>query len=178
MPDRTVSMSDKNVSMPDRIVIRTMHPGEAPIVCELITRVFHACVAPSFTEEGGAAFLQYVGAHLLLARPPQGHVVMIAEDRGIIVGAVEMRDYHHISLFFVDEARQGEGIGRALLADAVERCRRVRPDVREISVHASPNAVVAYERLGFHSTAEEQVQEGMRFVPMVLPLEPDATADT
>jgi hypothetical protein len=39
-----------------------------------------------------------------------------------------------------------------------------------VTVHASPNAVLAYAKLGFQATGAEHVQNGIRFIPMVLDL--------
>ncbi len=44
------------------------------------------------------------------------------------------------------------------------------PGVRELTVNASPNAVLAYERLGFTPAGPEQTVNGIRFIPMALAL--------
>jgi hypothetical protein len=43
-----------------------------------------------------------------------------------------------------------------------------------MTVHASPNAVAAYERFGFRATAPQQERDGITFVPMTLGLSDSA----
>jgi predicted GNAT family N-acyltransferase len=86
------------------------------------------------------------------------------------VGAIEVRDYNHISLLFVHMAHQRQGIARELLRRALAICCRYRPSLRQVDVNSSPNAVVAYARLGFRQRGPEQIKNGIRFVPMVLDL--------
>ncbi|WP_366143753.1 GNAT family N-acetyltransferase [uncultured Bilophila sp.] len=40
-----------------------------------------------------------------------------------------------------------------------------------MTVNAAPSAVPAYRRLGFKSTGEEKLVDGIRFVPMERPVE-------
>jgi ribosomal protein S18 acetylase RimI-like enzyme len=61
---------------------------------------------------------------------------------------------------------QGQGIGRKLFDAAAERVRRKVPGVTELEVHSSPVAVPVYEALGFEVTGPEEVEGGMRYVPM------------
>ena len=41
-------------------------------------------------------------------------------------------------------------------------------DLREVTVHSTPNAVEANEQLGFHAEGREQNMRGIRFIPMRL----------
>jgi hypothetical protein len=62
-------------------------------------------------------------------------------------------------MLFVQSSLQRSGIARALLASAGDaNC--------EFTVNSSPNAVSAYERLGFRITGSEQCVHGIRFIPM------------
>jgi hypothetical protein len=62
-------------------------------------------------------------------------------------------------MLFVRSSRQRGGIARGLLAAAGDaKCA--------FTVNSSPNAVSAYERLGFRITGSEQCLHGIRFVPM------------
>lgn len=53
-----------------------------------------------------------------------------------------------------------------------ELCSAVSRDhdsaVREVTVHATPNSLGAYERLGFGARGPAETVRGIRFTPMVL----------
>jgi predicted GNAT family N-acyltransferase len=60
---------------------------------------------------------------------------------------------------------QRAGIGRKLLEHVCSRCRsRGR---RILTVNAAPNAVSAYEHLGFSAQGPEHEESGIRSVPMM-----------
>jgi len=42
------------------------------------------------------------------------------------------------------------------------------PELSEVNVHSSPNAVDAYERLGFQATGPQKLEHGISFIPMRL----------
>mgnify|MGYP001373237590 CR=1 FL=1 len=150
---------------------RPIHPHEAEAVCHLVAKVFCEFVAPTYEPEGVVEFLRYLTPDELWKRLHHDHFVLVAEEHGQLVGVIELYDHNHISLLFVDKAYQGQGVARTLVEMAVCDCRRHRPELEEVSVHATPNAVPVYTRLGFHPVAPEQCQNGMRFVPMVRKLD-------
>jgi ribosomal protein S18 acetylase RimI-like enzyme len=90
-----------------------------------------------------------------------------------IVGVIEVRQFRHISLLFVDDRFQRQGIARALVRHAVARCLSRRPDLRQITVRSSPYAVPIYERLGFLPDPDRDEPDSPALA-MRLPL--DATA--
>jgi ribosomal protein S18 acetylase RimI-like enzyme len=156
--------------MNEPFTFRPMRPGEETRVSELVTRVFNSFIAPDFAPEGVQEFLNYVQPDVLLERAQANHFALVATLGEQIVGVVEIRDYQHISLFFVDGAYLGRGIGKELWRRALEICRQRKPGVLNISVNSSPYAVPIYEKLGFCQTAPERVVNGIRFVPMALEL--------
>jgi GNAT superfamily N-acetyltransferase len=145
-----------------------MKAGEETEVFNLIARVFDEFVAPGYSQEGVQAFLDYVQPEALLTRSADNHLTLLALADTQILGVIDMRSCHHISLLFVDTAYQGQGISRALLDTALSLCRELGHDLAEITVNSSPYAIPIYERLGFRATAGEQVKNGIRFTPMVL----------
>ena len=151
-----------------RAVIRRMKLGEEEQVCHLVRQVFNEFVAPLYTQEGVEEFLKYVDPDLMAKRTRNNHFVMLAEEDGNLVGAIEVRDFNHISLLFVASEFQRKGIANKLLEEAVDLGRRNEPSLAEVSVHSSPNAVSAYEKLGFHAEGPEKVEHGIRFIPMIL----------
>jgi GNAT superfamily N-acetyltransferase len=100
------------------------------------------------------------------ARVNTDHFVLQAMAGGDIAGMVEIRRHCHVSLLFVAPGFQGKGVGGLLLEKAVELCRKKDTQLREMTVNSSPNALRAYERMGFAPTGGEQVICGVRFIPM------------
>jgi GNAT superfamily N-acetyltransferase len=151
------------------IIYRAMKAGEEQLVCDLVVRVFTEFVAPLYSADGVREFLTYAAdPDQLRQRLQANRFMLVAELQGRIVGAIEMSNCDHISLFFVDGASQRKGIGRQLWHRALDTSLKRRPDVAKITVHSSPNAVEAYRTLGFRAEGPEQTVNGIRFVPMVL----------
>ena len=138
---------------------------------DLVRRVFLRHVGPLCDKDGVNEFLAYAAPGSMGQRARLGHAFILAWKHDEPVGLIEVRDYHHISLLFVDTDHQRRGIGRQLLRRALCLCREKHRDVRQVDVNVSPNAVRAYERLGFRQQAPERTEDGIRFVPMVLDLE-------
>jgi GNAT superfamily N-acetyltransferase len=154
----------------DRTVIyRAMKAGEEQQVCDLVVLVFTEFVAPLYSPEGVQEFLTYAAdPGQLRDRLQANHFVLVAEIQGRFAGAIEVRANDHISLFFIDGKSQRKGIGKELWRKALDTCLANQPEVAKITVHSSPNAVEAYQRLGFQAEVPEQTVNGIRFVPMAL----------
>lgn len=143
-----------------------MLKGEEKAVCGMVHRVFDDSVAALYSKRGDRSFKKYCDPEEMSDRVHTDHFVLLSLADGSIVGMIEMRRHRHISLLFVDPEFQGKGIGGELLRKAVELCRLTDPQLRELTVNSSPNALGAYERMGFVSTGGEQVISGVRFIPM------------
>ncbi|PYJ23517.1 MAG: hypothetical protein DME92_00885 [Verrucomicrobia bacterium] len=129
-----------------------MNETMSPIVSSLIYRR----IEPS---ETAAAATLYASADALSQRQVSGHATYVAERGGELVGMLHLRAPCHVAMLFVQSSLQRSGIARALLASAGDaNC--------EFTVNSSPNAVAAYERLGFRVTGSEQCVHGIRFIPM------------
>jgi GNAT superfamily N-acetyltransferase len=157
--------------MSSAVKIRLMRPGEETSVSALVVTTFQRDVAPLYAEEGIHEFLSYVTPEAIRSRRARNHVVLVAIQDASFVGVLELREYNHVSLLFVEATRQRQGIGRQLMNKAFRLCKTHHPGYGEITVNASPNAVKAYKRFGFHATGELQVKNGIGFVPMALLLE-------
>ncbi len=147
-----------------------MRPGEESEVCDLVKRVFDEFVAPDYSQEGIDEFFRYSQPDALAQRSQNNHFVLLAVAEVRSVGMLEMRDYKHVSMLFVEAAFQRRGISRALLWQALDEGRKHKPNLSQVTVHAAPNSVRIYERLGFRAVNSEQLVNGMRFVPMLLEL--------
>lgn len=156
--------------MSTTIKIRLMDPGEETVVSDLVVSTFQRDVAPLYAQDGIREFLSYATPSALQERQLRDHVILVASHNETIVGVLELRDYCHVSLLFVETLHQRQGVGRLLVNEALRFIRMHHPETQEVSVNSSPNAVEAYKRFGFQVRGDLQVKNGIGFVPMTLPL--------
>ena len=156
--------------MNDTFTYRLMNEGDASLVSDLVTKVFMKSIAPLYSPEGVREFLRYTHPEAMIERTRAGHLTLLAELEGKVIGTIHIRSCSHVSLLFVDEEEQKKGIARELLRRAVRICKDKTPDLSALTVNSSPNSVKIYQRLGFQDTGLEQVKNGIRFTPMVLDL--------
>ena len=89
--------------------------------------------------------------------------ILVAEDNGVLVGYAALvptlqlqfgargMELHHLH---VDEAVRGRGVGRALIAAAIERARGVGCGFLTVGTHAgNERARLFYEHCGFEAVA-------------------------
>ena len=145
------------------IIYRQIQPSETAAVSSLACDVFDQFVAPHYQTEGVAEFHRYASAEALSQRHNSGYITLVAEHSGALVGMLHLREAHDVSMLFVQSSRQRGGVARALLAAAEALAGEMDC---EFTVSSSPNAVSAYERLGFRTTGPEQCVHGIRFMPM------------
>jgi predicted GNAT family N-acyltransferase len=145
-----------------------MKHGEEGIVCRLAVEVFSEFVAPLYSQEGVSELLRYIDPDLMSKREKSNHFVLMAESDNRLVGIIEVRDFNHISLFFILREAQRKGISKQLLYEALKTCSQHNPNLSHVTVHSSPNSVEAYEHLGFRSEGSEEFDRGIRYVPMKL----------
>lgn len=93
-------------------------------------------------------------------------VAVKAENQGELLGVIEIRNNAHLSLLFVSPDHQRQGIGKQLLAAAIKWTVHEDPNLKKLTVHASPNSVRAYEKLGFSTISAEKEVNGIRFTSM------------
>lgn len=149
------------------LVLRLAEAVDLPAASALVCTTFLKNVAPLYKPEGIRVFLEYAAAEPWRERHVAGNKTWLAVEEGRIVGAAHFRGEAHLSMLFVDPDRQRQGIGRRLLELAT-----ITLPGREITVHASPNAVGAYQVFGFVSDGPEIEESGIRFVPMRKPPAP------
>ena len=149
------------------LLLKEMEAKEVEKISILVKTVFEEFVAPNFSDEGINNFLAYISPEAILHRENEGkNFLIIAKEAEQIVGIIEMRDYYHICLFFVDKNNHNNGIAKKLLAMAIKKCKEVKPDLDKIEVNSSRYGVPIYQKLGFTQIGEEQVINGILFIPM------------
>ncbi|MFC1734715.1 GNAT family N-acetyltransferase [Candidatus Hydrogenedentota bacterium] len=149
------------------ITYRPMKEGEEEEVCQLVMRVFGEFVAPGYSDEGVASFSSYVTPVAHSRRNKGNHFTLVATESDTIIGMIEFRTNNHVSLMFVDEEWQTQGIGKTLFEKGLAICLEADDAVAKIDVNSSPNAAPIYESLGFRKCANEQTSDGIRFIPMI-----------
>lgn len=80
-----------------------------------------------------------------------------------LVGVLGIRQPTHICLLFVDKHYQRQGIAR----DLFNSWKKTLEYPISITVNSSPNAVPAYEKMGFSPINSAQTVDGITFVPMI-----------
>ena len=159
------------------VTFRMMTPEDAAAVSQLVTQVFDAAIAPLYSPEGVREFHAYAAPEAIQERAGANHFVALAESDSMLAGVAEVRDNSHLAMFFIAEGFQRIGLGRELLSRVVATCLMSKPELESMTVHASPNSIGAYERLGFVATGPEETVNGIRLTPMVLHLETEASED-
>lgn len=134
----------------------------------MVKRVFDQFQAPSLTSEGVTEFYCYITLSKAIERLNSDHFGLLATKNNIIVGMIEIRNFKHISLLFVDSKYHKQGIARLLWTESLKICKSVNPNITDFSVYASPYALAVYEKFGFKKTSSEQIKNGIIFFPMTL----------
>lgn len=156
--------------MSREIKYRFMQPDEADAVVALVNRSFDKYVAPDYTEQGRTEFKKYNTIEALRERLKQNHCVLLAVAQDNLLGMIELAEYKHISMLFIDDDSFRQGIGRELVNRAFDIARLQDAFTLRITVYSTPFAVQAYEKYGFVKDSEEQEENGMRFIPMTFDL--------
>lgn len=146
------------------IRITLLRENEIGEYVRLANSVFDEYVGKDYSGEGIKTFRDYVNSEVVLERMKGDNDFYIAKDSNTIIGILETRNAHHISLFFVDGRYQGKGIGRALFNHYISGIKG--KNIPVISVNASIYGEKIYESLGFRKTAGLQKKNGILYIPM------------
>jgi GNAT superfamily N-acetyltransferase len=163
--------SQTAAEMPDDFRLRLAGDDDMEAIAALALKVFDEFVAPLYSQEGRDAFHNIAATKAFRERNRTDHLTLIAECDGQIIGVLHLRQWRHVAMLFVDRGHQRRGVGRTLVQAAVKTVMRHDEATRLLTVNSSPNAVEAYRRLGFSPDGPEQVDRGIRFLPMVCELD-------
>jgi len=96
-----------------------------------------------------------------LENPSQHHITVVADDRDDVIGSCHtslMGDEHpcaaHIHELIIEEPYRGQGLGRALLDDAIAWC--VETGIDEVCLGVAPRSMRSrrfYEQYGFEEAS-------------------------
>jgi GNAT superfamily N-acetyltransferase len=164
--------------MSTNVELRLADDEDMDAVAALALRVFDECVAPLYSPEGRESFRRIAIPEAFRERSRTDHLTLVAECNGQIMGMLELRQWGHVAMLFVDRGHQRRGVGRKLVQAAAGRALHHDAATQHLTVNSSPNAVEAYRQLGFSPDGPERVEHGIGFLPMVLKLNQANSAPT
>lgn len=149
--------------------VRLLLESEWEEASALVWEVFSHFEAPEYPPEGIEAFRRFIepGAWGELVHKNQlrlwGYFC-----GGLLTGVGAVKGNCHISLLFVRGAWHRTGCGSALMREML--CWCARQGAKRVTVNAAPAAVGFYKKMGFVPQQEEQMADGIRFMPMARPV--------
>ena len=150
------------VTLEKEIQYREALPEDVQEIVELVLGVFDKYVGSGYSLEGQSVFRMYCHSDSMRTRLTEGSsFCLVAIFKQNIIGMIEVRNGNHIALLFVDDRCHKNGIAKNLISLAIEKSK-----VTEIDVNSSPYAVDIYRRMGFEQLDDEQIRDGIRFIPM------------
>lgn len=146
--------------------IRFIKDEEWSDAMDMVYHTFLQFDAPMFTESGIAHFHNFIMDPTLKQMYSAGNFQMVgAFDKDRIIGVVALRNYSHISLLFVEENYQKQGVGKELVRIIAEySVNKLHQEY--MTVNSSPYAVDFYHKLGFEDISEEVLEDGIFYTPM------------
>ncbi len=145
--------------------IRILRFEDLSEALSLVWRVFLKYEACDYSEEGIQEFKKYIDYDDILSKIKAGNLKIWASyDGDKVVGIIAVRPVCHISLMFVDSGYHRRGIARSLFRQVLDYYEM--GNYSEITVNSSPYAKEVYHSFGFRDLDDEQVVNGIRFIPM------------
>ena len=141
--------------------IRILRGHEVSNAIQLIQKVFFNDIASTYSKEGVDTFLETFKNENILSLMQQQHLIMIGAFDQDLIGVIGIKDLNHIHSLFVDKDYQRQHIG-SLLLDYAKKLM-----YGKISVHASKQALLFYEKQGFQAIDDEVCESGIKFIPMI-----------
>ena len=139
---------------------------ELPKAMQLLWEVFAECTAPLYSPQGVEEFRSFIEIeHISKLYIQKQMFFWGAFENDVLLGVSAVYASGHISFLEVRPAYQNQGIENALFQNMQQFCAQKLGNMR-MNVHAAPNAVIKYQSLGFQISANEQQQNGVRYVPM------------
>lgn len=149
-----------------RYEVRWAMESEWSACMRMIWKTFVKFEGREYTQEGIKNFFDFITDDKLYVSFLRGeYQLMVALDRGMIIGAGSIRSRNHLSLLFVDEAYHHRGVGSTILRKLCEYLKAEEGE-QYMTLQAAPYAVDFYRKQGFHALGSEMEISGMRITPM------------
>lgn len=146
--------------------IRMLEQRDLLSAMHLVWDVFVENTAPLYSAEGVAEFQKFIKIdHITDLYNRREMYFWGAYEGNDLVGVGAMYKSGHVSLLDVGTRYHHQGIGRALFETMKQFCAQ-NLGLMRMTVNAAPNAVNYYQSYGFQMNAQEQTQNGIRYVPM------------
>ena len=139
--------------------IRRINVDKVTEALNLVWDVFLKFEAKDYTEEGVKLFKDSIDNKEFISKMK----FFGAYVDNNLIGVISTRDKCHISLLFIKEEFQKQGIGKELINYVMKF-----NNVNFMTVNSSIYAKSFYEHLGFVCLKDEQNVNGLRFYPMKL----------
>lgn len=147
--------------------IRKATIKDAPGISDLIRPLAQQYIAHEFSPEGAANLLASMDADAIEGYLASGYEYHVAEEEGVLVGVVGVRDNSHLYHLFVADGFRGRGLARELWRVARDACREAG-NMGEFTVNSSRFAVGIYRKFGFVETGPPETNSGVTSIPMKL----------
>lgn len=146
------------------IKIRSSNPDDAKTISDLALSLqnYFSVLSPS---EAAAFFLTLSPEATKERLKSDNFSYYIAENKNTLCGVVGLRDASHIYHLFVTEQMHGKGVGRVLYNHI-----KTLTNQKYLTVNSSRYAVPFYKKLGFFATNDEQIKDGLIYLPMKIQL--------
>jgi GNAT superfamily N-acetyltransferase len=157
--------------------IRLVTDADANAVSGLVQTSFRHFVGPTWQDAAQVRFLDESSPRAFEEMLNRATFAAAAFDTDVPIGFVMMLAPTKINSLFVHPTRLRQGIGKALWHRARAFVQHNHPETSAIELKSSSHAYQFYRALGFVPTADEQLQNGARFMPFSISLatsNPDA----
>lgn len=142
-------------------------PTDACGIESLIIPEFERFLLPDYTKKGEEVFRNYIMSSAIADRIAEGNIALVAEQKGAMIGYIEVDRLAHLSLLFVNSNLHFNGVARHLFQTIVPICCQ-RTGRQVMTVNASRYARGAYEKLGFVAKGDERLKDGILASPMAM----------
>ncbi len=147
-------------------IIRPVRDEEWSDVMSMVWRVFLRFETEYYSTEGINNFREFITDDTLYMMFRQGvYRVFGCFDGPEVRGMISVRNVNHISLLFVDEPYQHQGIASGLMRYLCDYLVEEEGQT-DVTVNSSPYAVGFYHKMGFTDTDKVQASQGITYTPM------------
>ena len=147
--------------------IRPAKPTDVPAIKTLIAGTL--LLMDGLHEEDAQSLLQEIHAILdQWAQAPHEHIHLVCECHAILTGTILITEHRKVDLLFVHSDHQGQGLGTALMNQALFHCR-IAGRSQQITLNTSSQSEDFYRCYGFVSNGEPKDLSG-GCIPLVYDL--------
>ena len=129
--------------------LREARAEDATAISALVQASFLLHVAPDWQPSARRTFFENTEADRIASLLSEAAAGFVSERHGRLLGVILLPRPTLVQLFFVAPGHLRQGIGRALWTAVRSRLEQQHPEVKTVELNAAPQAVAAYQALGF-----------------------------